>query len=71
MYLLEGIAKHDRFTVAVSSPRELFSLIIILDSSDSTTAWRIVDHEPTDFGWSPHWEKYAPKFLQEHYAQSN
>jgi hypothetical protein len=71
MYLVECLTKNGRFTVAVATPSELFNLITVLDENDKTVAWRIVDHVPINFGWSPHWKKYAPRFLQEHYAQSS
>jgi hypothetical protein len=55
-------------SLAVASPRELFTVIFMLDDSPQITAWRINGHEPAEFGWSPFWKKKVSTFEQEHFT---
>ena len=70
MILVEALFSTGRVTLAVASPKELFQIIWVIDNSSETVAWKIVDHKPTDYGWSPYWKRLAETFTQEHYVQS-
>ena len=58
MYLVEAKTINEYITTAVGSPKELLELILLLDNSDRVEHWKLVDHKPSDFGWSDNgWNK--------------
>jgi hypothetical protein len=69
MYVVEFIMRGESaMSLAVASPRELFTVIFMLDDASRVTAWRINGHEPAEFGWSPFWKKKVSTFEQEHFT---
>lgn len=72
MYIVEYISKSDYHSVhkvVVEGPKQLFSLVWILDNSDAASTWKIVDNKSlkSSFGWADTgWNKWRPDgFTQE------
>lgn len=73
MYLVNFITKtNSNNKVAVSSPKELFELVYILDEASHVIAWKPVEWLPEDFGWAKDgWNKLRRgTFTTEDYKQS-
>jgi hypothetical protein len=62
MYLIEFKTNNgnstEYATIAVGTIKELMETLMVLDNSDRVEHWEIINHKPSDFGWSDNdWNK--------------